>query len=270
MEIGAKKVVCIDLSNYVFHRWFALRSWLKISQTELDSVALVKKYDTLFEKSLVDIKKKHKAEWCNVLLAKDCPRDSIWRMEYFEKYKGNRTHDGKDDTFDPTIFYHTYDTLLPALQARYGFRLIGSANAEADDVIAVIHRIIRSDSRTKNDKVVIISNDTDYLQLHDDNTLIMSNTKKDISLKFDTDTLKHYLNWKIIKGDKSDNIPPIEKKIGDKTALKLAMNLDLLAKKLATCVHVEHQYSLNKTLIDFNEIPEHIVANIEKTYKDSV
>ena len=254
------QVVFLDLSHYIFHRYYAIQTWLKFSKQNIDDKdALIERYSRLFEENLVDLKKKLKFEWCNFYMVKDCTRDSIWRKKYFEGYKGNR--DGKDDDkrIDPTIFPYTYEVLLPRLNAKYGFHLLWYKNAEADDIIAVLHKKLRHIYPMR--KVIIITNDNDYLQLLDEYTIIMNTKKQELKKRFDDDVLKVFTKWKVIRGDESDNIPPIEKKIGNVVALKLASDDALLEKKLAN-PDVLKQYRLNDLLINFDRIPDDMVKGI--------
>ena len=63
---------------------------------------------------------------------------------------------------------------------------------------------------------------------------------------------------KIVMGDKSDAKPSVFKKCGIKTASKYYHDRELFNKKLreGDCAA---KYELNKTLVDFNRIPEHFV-----------
>ena len=78
--------------------------------------------------------------------------------------------------------------------------------------------------------------------------------------------LEVFLEYKIIKGDKSDNIPSIGKLIGEKTALKLARDPLALAAKLTSNEAIAAQYDLNKRLMSFACIPEDIVEQIKRSF----
>jgi 5'-3' exonuclease len=70
---------------------------------------------------------------------------------------------------------------------------------------------------------------------------------------------------KIITGDPSDNIPSVFPKCGPKTALKYYNNRELLEQKLKESETFQKQYELNKTIIDFNCIPEELVNEFMNT-----
>jgi 5'-3' exonuclease len=255
-----KPVILLDLSSYVFYRYYAIQRWMIISKREeLSKEEIYEKFDKMFEDQLKKMVKKYATVWSNVLVARDCPRERIWRMEFYPEYKGQR--DDRPSSFDPEIFSHTYSELLPKLITKYKFSVYECDQAEADDIIAVFHKKIRRDS---SDCIIyIMSQDSDFLQLQDNRTNVRNFADKLISETIKPEILNVYLRWKIIRGDVSDNIPAIDKKVGDVTALKLALDKDLLETKLNGNPVVREQYMLNDLLISFQNIPPEIVKEIE-------
>ena len=256
------KYIFVDLSNLIFHRYFAIQSWCKISKKTFDEDSketFDQMFERLFEADLIKIKKKIKTDWKNVFLIQDCARCDIWRNDIYPLYKKNRI-----STMPSNIFPMTLNTLIPNLVEKYGIRVFGYNNAEADDVIGVLVRYLRS---TKKDvEIYIISNDSDYLQLLDEHTFVWNTKLQNIKDRYDEDIIKVFLKYKIIKGDKSDNIEGIETKIGDKTALRLAQNPEILLKKLNESKLVNDRYILNESLISFEKIPEHIQEGIKTLF----
>ena len=63
------------------------------------------------------------------------------------------------------------------------------------------------------------------------------------------------LFYKIIMGDKSDNIDGVFNKCGKKTAEKYFDNEELFLAKLKSEDKID-KYNRNKRLVDFTEIPE--------------
>lgn len=248
----------IDLSYYIIHRYFAVLRWYKLNEKEVgDQAEVFARFDKSFEASLRIFQKKHKFDWSNLYFARDTLRCTIWRNELFPMYKANRDV-VKISNFDPAVFDHVYDELLPRLKTTIGFGgVLYALGAEADDVIAVAHEKLKA-----TQPIVILTNDHDYLQLLDANTTIVNANGEAISKKYDAQILEHILEYKIIRGDVSDNIPAIGKKIGEKTAYKLALDPALLAAKLASSDDVRRQYELNKRLVSFKCIPKEIKSDI--------
>jgi len=97
--------------------------------------------------------------------------------------------------------------------------IISVDNVEADDVIAYISKQLLTDSEIK-----IMSTDKDFLQLVNNRISVWSPTKKKLykpeTLKEEYEiTSNNFLTYRILEGDKSDNIPGVNG-IGIKTAVK--------------------------------------------------
>lgn len=253
-----RTIALIDLSSYVFYRYFAIQKWIKISGTELANDELLAKFDALFEDNIKKISKKLKIDFSNMILARDCQRSNIWRNDIHPDYKGNRTQ--YQDS--PMIFKHTYDTIIPRMQEKYKLQYLTVPRAEADDIIAVIHDHIRASLPAPNPDIYIMTADTDFLQIQHPNTHIADFQFKDLAAKLTPEKLEHYLLTKIIAGDKSDNIPPIDQKIGPATALKLAKDPALLEARLQKSHLIRDTFKRNQTLISFKHIRDDIRASI--------
>jgi 5'-3' exonuclease len=271
VTVSAKdNVMFVDTSYFVFYRYYAVYNWFKLQNKDnpaftgrmviAEHPTFVAKFDKLFEKSIVGLTKKHRVPFANVAFIKDCGRDTVWRMPMFEAYKKSR--DDRLSTFDPSIFRHVYDFLLPSLANRYGVQMYEYACAEADDIISVFSRKMQQVCSASGRKIVIITNDNDYLQLIDDSTCIYNLKDVDLKERLKGKTPEVYLRAKILMGDKSDNIPSVFPKCGEKTAVALANNAENLAKMLAKSEAYEIRHKLNTTLIDMACIPAEIQTGI--------
>jgi 5'-3' exonuclease len=108
--------------------------------------------------------------------------------------------------------------------------------------------------------IYIITSDKDYLQLAEDRVHLYNlSYKKLTEQKSSTGIASCDLFCKIITGDPSDNIPSVFPKCGPKTALKYYANKELFENKLKESETFQKQYELNRTIIDFNCIPEELV-----------
>lgn len=261
MDLTKPILVC-DSSYFIFYRYYAIKGWYKRAHetdvevhTVLENKDFMQKYDSTFEKTVNDLSKKYKVPHYNIIFAKDCSRENIWRSEIYPAYKGNR--DDKTTTFNSDIFKHTYNTLLPRLQDKYKIKELYHTNLEADDIIALLVMKVRMLSPSS--RVIVITNDNDYVQLYKHNIELYNLQNKPLSERIEN--VHDYLMYKIIVGDKSDNIKSIGKKIGDKTAKKMIQDLDQF-EKVMSVKDVRNNFELNRTLIDFECIPQH--------YKDEV
>ena len=269
----------IDLSYFIFYRYFATYSWYKRQQDdetskdgESSKISVMKdpifleKYDKIFEQVIVDLQKKHEIPWTEIYFGKDCTRDEIWRMAHYPAYK--QTRDERSQTFDKEIFVHTIKTLIPKIQEKYkGCHMISVPHLEADDIIAILKTYIRQENPEK--EIIIITNDNDYIQLADDFTLVVNLQGKDLKTRVDCPP-PEYLKRKCIIGDISDNICSIATKIGPKTAEKLANSTELLEKLFIKNPQAKIQHDLNTLLISFESIPESFRTETIESYKKTI
>jgi 5'-3' exonuclease len=256
-------ILFIDMSYYIFYRYYALCNWYKKSQDiELDieniisNKIFIEKYHKLFIENIKKIKKKYKIKDALVILAKDCRRQNIWRHQYFEDYKKNR--DEKSLRFNPEIFFYTYDKIIPDL-IELDYKVLELDNTEADDIIGILKHKIRKQYEER--QIYIITNDHDYLQLLDKNTHIYN--LRGLNLR--TKSLGEHidLELKILTGDKSDNIPSVfNLKKPTNRVIELILDKNKLEDFFVKNEESRKLYIRNKLLIDFNMIPNDIKLNI--------
>lgn len=253
------KLLLIDLSYLIFYKYYALISWSKLTDTDLTDLSIFKtKLYRNVEISILGLKKKYCAD--TVILAKDTPNQRGWRKELFGGYKSNRAHN--DDNMCE-VFTYIYTVAVPQISEEYDFNIVSVEGVEADDVIATAVKRLYDQY-----DITIVTNDHDFLQLINkyENLKIYNLQAKEIKQKYTDIELKHFTMWKVIKGDKSDAIPAIDKKVGAKTAIKLALNQDLLQARLSN-PEVRQQFELNKKLMDFDCIPKDMAEMIEAKLK---
>ena len=254
--------IFIDGSYYLFYRFHALQLWWKNAypNDELGNPIENEVFVTAFKKAFVnklrEIPKKLKIKQSINFVGKDCPRAKIWRNDLYDAYKGNRT-----DNFEGGPFFKlAYSEDLFA-EGNFG-TILEEDTLEADDCIAITTRHIINTYPDAH--VWIITGDMDYLQLaHERVHLYNLKFSKLTDAKSCFQDPKKDLMCKILVGDKSDNISPIFKGCGVKTAEKLFHDPNALAKKLEDN-EIKRIYNLNKKLIDFNEIPPELVESFKK------
>lgn len=255
-----KHFVLLDLSYLIFHRYYAIIAWSRLTDNVItDKEEFKSKFQKGFEAFLLKLKKTLDIQdFSDVIMAKDTNRNLIWRNNIFPDYKKNR--DVSSKSLDTDVFSLIHEQVIPYIQNKYNIKQLYVQNAEADDLIAITCDYIQKE--IPGSTITIIANDNDFVQLVPKNACIKIYNASFVNIveRFDKVTMSVYTEWKIIKGDKSDNIPSIGPKIGDKTALKLALCREALEKKLENS-EINRQYNINKKLIDFNEIPDDIKSN---------
>ena len=168
----------------------------------------------------------------------------------------------KDDEFGVSKFFKlTYEEHL--FESAGVDAMLMYKHLEADDCIAITTMHLRN--TYPNAHIWIIANDHDYLQLQDDHVHLRNLKYHDLTLsKNSSGDSQQDLFCKIVAGDKSDNIRPIFKKCGLKTAQKYYADQDLFEKALLAEPNAEDMYCLNRTLVDFNYIPSDLVEGFRK------
>lgn len=218
----------------------------------------------------------------DIIFATDCKRSNIWRLSIFPDYKINRfINDKKKEGLNKgPLFKYINTTLLPYILQKYNFGTeVSHPYAEGDDIICICKNYIR-----ELDEVIpiyIITNDSDIVQIADKHTIIHNMEEENIQKRIQKyGNLNRFMAFKIIRGDKGDDIPSCFSKskgdkvfsrgCGDATALKLVNDPKLLKEKFEQYPDAIKKYKLNQKLIDFRFIPNIITNKIKETIKDII
>lgn len=141
------------------------------------------------------------------------------RLAILPEYKGQRTYSDHDD------FNRQRNICIDMLKKYFPVVVVRHEDHECDDVIGALVNEVHKD----ND-CVVISTDTDFIQLLDkssDRIRLYNPVKK----KFVDTPDYDYVGWKALTGDKSDNIEGFHR-IGPATAQKLITSPTALSKFL--------------------------------------
>ena len=266
----------------------------------VDDVEFLNKYKEIFERTVFDLIKKHfgikKKDFDKniqddviILFAKDCYRGDIWRNEIHPEYKKNRDQQKHKIPFDGRIFQYVNQDVIPTLITRYksNMNVIESCSAEADDIVAIICKslyesipyrnnvyvaenetniaMVPTSTSTSMNKVVVITNDHDYLQLLDIVDSIYNLQGQDLSKKAQKGPSVKNMYKKVLLGDPSDNISGV---LGKKEVVRILseddpLKIELLIKDVLKDTSSMEAYEKNKTLISFEYIPIYIKTDVE-------
>lgn len=259
------RALLIDTSYFIFHRYFATHRWYMLRNKDADAMNVLKDehfvgaYYKHLDRDIDTLRKKYESD---VWFVMDCPRCDIWRMEKYPQYKGTRKH---ADTFDGEVFPLTYK-YLETIRDKYNLRFIKHPRMEADDLCFVCQEYFLSNG--VYDHITILANDNDYLQMVSDKVEVFNKEGKAIKERGSGDPSVDMLK-KVLTGDKSDNIPPICKGVGPKTADKIiAMSHDDRTNWIKQKgVAAWDQYMLNTELINLAHIPLHLVSEVVENLK---
>ena len=234
-----------------------------------------------------------------------CLEGRSWRKDHYKPYKANRKLDEsamtEAEVEENKMFWETYDMFTTFLREKTNVSVLRHERAEADDMIA---RFIHLHP---NDKHYIISSDTDFVQLinenvyqyngitnqfitldgyHDDKgRLVVDKKTKENKTLGDP---QFHLFEKCMRGDATDNIfsayPGVrtkgsKNKVGlieayaDRTKQGFNWN-NIMLQRWVDHDGVEHRvrdcYERNRTLIDLTAQPEEIKNLVDGSICNSV
>ena len=299
MDKSSDSIILVDGSYFIFYRFHALKMWWNKANKDkelgnpIENKEFVEKFKTVFKTKLLEISKKLKCKGANIIVARDCSRENIWRnaihhtaIDITEEnidierlnhltvnnYENLITMPKDTWNLQPTKLKYKAGRTLdqgvgPFFKMVYSEDLFNKAldktscvmmhpNLEADDCIALYIKYYS----TYLNHIYIIANDHDYLQLTSEKVKLFNLKYKEIIC----DDPKKSLFIKCVIGDKSDNIKGIFKRCGVKTAEKYYLDRELFDSQSNKEIQIggmKIKYSLllfklNQLLIDFNNIPE--------------
>ena len=235
-----------------------------------------------------------------------CLEGRSWRKDFYKPYKANRkvTMDQRTpkQMEDDELFFEAYDDMIQFFNTKTNCSVIQQSNAEADDLIATWIQ------QHPEDKHVIISTDSDFYQLLDDNVIQYNGTTDQIvsldgfknaktgEVVIDKKTNEpkkaidpeFVLFEKCVRGDSSDNIfsayPGARSKgTKNKTGILEAYNdrntggfnyNNFMLQRWVDHEEQEHRvkddFERNKILIDLTAQPDEIKAEARQIVANAV
>lgn len=253
--------ILIDASYFIFYRVFALHVWWKNAHPHEELVnpyeneEFVEKFKNTFKSKIEEIKKKLKIKDAKIIIGKDCPQYQIWRMALHPSYKGGRNKEKNKEANVSSFFNLVYKEQL---FEQAGVDIIVQLDKlEADDCLALTARHLYN--KYEDAQIYIITSDHDYIQLSNDRTYLYNlKFKSLLESKAYTGEPKRDLFYKIVLGDKSDNIPGVFDKCGKKTVEKCFEDPKFFETKLNK-ENKNLDYQRNLQLINFDYIPSILV-----------
>lgn len=226
-----KRLIVVDVSNFIFRAFFAIRPLTSPEGTPVNAVYGVL---TMFLKLLSQYRPTH------ILMARDTSGGSF-RNEMYEEYKANRTEPPED--LVPQF------SLIKELIQKMELPHFEHENYEADDIIGSAVMQWKDDF----DEILIASGDKDLMQFVGGNIKMLDTMKDKIydekgvfeKMGVHPEQIVDYLS---MVGDSSDNIPGM-RGIGAKGAAKLLAEHGTLDK----CIEVKDTFKGKKLTTAFSE-----------------
>lgn len=206
-------------------------------------------------------------EYGEMILCADA--SNTWRRTFFPNYKYSRKKNRDDSDTNWITIFETINDIRVELTENFPYKVLHIDTAEADDIIGTLVKY----NHNKEDKILIISGDKDFIQLQK-----YSNVTQyaPIQKKFINDEdPKRFLHEQIIKGDRSDGVPNILSP--DDVFVTGEKQRPINKKRLEEWSKVENiplgsetkkYYDRNKKLIDLEMIPGILENTIINRYNN--
>ena len=211
-------------------------------------------------------RKEHHNEYGEVVLTWDSKHS--WRRDYFPEYKASRRKGREESDLDWEDIFGTLNKIRNEIKQNFPYKYLEVFGAEADDIIGFLCE------ENKNEKIMIISGDKDFIQLQKYPNVKQWSpiTKKDVN-GFNPTT---YLKEHILRGDTSDGVPNVLSP--DNTFVDGLRQRPLSRKKIQSWLlgggsnwndEVKRNFQRNSTLIDLSRTPEELKNQIRLEYNNA-
>ena len=217
--------------------------------------------------------KKYREEYGQMVLA--CDGFNSWRKQFFPEYKGNRKKNRSASELDWNLIFGTLNDLREEIKDNFPWKVLHLDECEADDIIATL--TMQTQEFGLHEPVMIISSDKDFIQLQKFNNVKQFSpaTKKLV-----TDSNPRLYKWNhIFRGDSGDGVPNVlspddtfitgqhQNQLRQTKIDEWINNLDNLRESMGDENY--RNFQRNKTLIDFDYIPEEIQQTIINTFNET-
>jgi hypothetical protein len=210
-----------------------------------------------------------------------CDDKKYWRREYFPYYKGARKESREKSDLDWDFIFETVDELKADLRNNFPYKVIQVPKCEADDVIACLVRYHQEndliqdglfDSEPK--PIVIISADGDFVQLQKYKNVKQWSPMQKKLVKSKV-SLNEYIIDHVVRGDAGDGVPNILSpdeclvEHARQRPIRATFLNEFIKHGIDACEDEEQKRNFirNRTLVDFDYIPDTIYNSIVEEYK---
>jgi hypothetical protein len=262
-------MILIDYSQVALSNILSFQRELK-SQTPEEVKNLIR-HATL--STLKYYKKKYGKEYGDMTIC--CDGRNYWRREHFPHYKASRKKAREASDLDWGLIFDTLSEIRQDIIDHFPYKVIHIDRAEADDVIAsLVYLTDEFGSEVAGNRVIIISSDKDFKQLHSLSTVKQWSPMQKKAVVSKHDEIKNQIVEHIVKGDAGDGVPNILSKDDcfvqgiRQTPVSAKRLAEFLEKGIDACRNDEEKrnWQRNQSLVDFKYIPEDLKQTIWDAY----
>jgi 5'-3' exonuclease len=214
--------------------------------------------------SLRAYNKKFRKDYGEMVIA--CDSGKVWRRQAFPNYKAGRKANREKSEHNWELIFDILARVKDEIKTFLPYKVIELETAEADDIIAVLCRRIK-------EKILILSGDKDFIQLHNERIRQYNPVLNKFVGKDENPSL--YIKEHILRGDRSDGIPNVLS--DDNVFIEGRRQTPLSKKKIEAWVNevvptfTEEQqknYERNRQLIDLNCVPKELEDKINREFEN--
>lgn len=277
VDIGKDTTLLFDYNNLAIRSYFGVKEITEDPNNIQWGLWMYNVFNSIYQ-SLWKFKNVEE-----VVLAVDDSRS--WRKAVYSRYKESRQKKKKESKVDWPTLYKMLHKLAAEFKHHMPFKVLKVKNAEADDVIAILARLMRN-------PCVIIARDEDYFQLFGKkkNLRIYDPIAQKLHSPDDFEDIREFLMKLVFCGQRKDDIPNIitpndwgltketEGKrrpgFGEKAFDSMKNNIKEFIdaghkNKLYGSVDLPENLKRNRFLMDFDKIPNTIANRISDCYNNS-
>ena len=206
--------------------------------------------------------KKFRKDYGEMVIA--CDSGKVWRRQAFPNYKAGRKANREKSEHNWELIFDILAKVKNEIKQFLPYKVIELETAEADDIIAVLCRRIK-------EKILILSGDKDFIQLHNERIRQYNPVLNKFVGKDENPSL--YIREHILRGDRSDGVPNVLS--DDNVFIEGRRQTPLSKKKVESWVNevvptfTEEQqknYERNRQLIDLNCVPRELEDKINREF----
>jgi len=203
-------------------------------------------------------RKKFSEEYGEIVLC--CDNTNVWRKDYFPYYKANRKKNRDESELDWNALFDVIHEIRREVTEFFPYKVLYIDRCEADDIIATLVQEHGTELNTGGEKILILSGDKDFIQLHKYANVDQYNPVMKKWIRH-ADPNK-YLQEHVLKGDVGDGIPNI---LSADNCLAIGERQKPMTKKrIETFTNTPEQmdeetrlrFNRNKQMIDLSQIPQ--------------
>ena len=214
--------------------------------------------------------KKFRKEYGEMVIA--CDSKNVWRREIFPNYKAGRKANRAKSEHDWDSIFSILHNIKDEIKTFLPYKVIELETTEADDIIAtLVRKQQRMVGPNHEKKVLILSGDKDFIQLHNEYVKQYNPVLNKFVGKDENPSL--YIKEHILKGDRSDGIPNVLS--DDNVFVEGRRQRPLSKKKINSWVEEvfmtfteeeQKNYDRNRKLIDLSCIPHELEDKINNEF----